>query len=218
MPVDKAINRPWDFGDDCLFAVCDWLGFTGVAAKEYATVTGTLSEVKTPYGTGLQCAAGNSYVQFNWRARCPEGATPRTIFTYAYFSSAPGNYATASFGGAAIRDYTFVGPATTQYWGGLNGDYDADGSGCAAGWQSYALTNAGINGGANIVYGQGVQQVAGTNGAVAVGTYGDLYLMSLRGAVNCPVGSIIQVALMFKRVLAAGEILALHNWCVGLRA
>jgi len=216
VPVDKKIVRPWEFGEDCIFAVCDWLGFTGVAAKEYATVTGTMTEVKTPYGTGLQCAAANSYVQFNWRARCPEGATPRTIFTYAYFPS-NGNFATASFGGAAVRDYTWVGPSSPQYWGGLNGDWDAGGAGQAAGWQSYALTNAGINGGANIVYGQGVQAVAGTNGAVAVGTYGDLYLMSLRGTVNSPVGSIIQVALMFRRVLAAGEIEALDDWCKGLR-
>lgn len=217
MPIDKSINRHWDFADDCIFAVTNWLGFTGVAAKEYATVTGTMTETATPYGTGLRCAAANSYVAFNWRARCPEGAAPRTIFTYAYFPST-GNYATASFGGAGVRDYTWVGPASPEYWGGLNADWDAGGAGHAAGWQSFALTNAGINGGANIIYGQGTQQAAGTNGAVAVSTYGDLYLMSLRGTVNSPVGSIIQVALLFKRVLVAGEIAALDNWCKGLRA
>lgn len=211
MPPTRKFNRPQLFGPDCIFAICNFKNFTGAAAQEYATITGTITEVDTPSGgTGLRIGAAASYVTFNWRSLCPEGAAPRSIFTQAYFSD-NGNFGTASFGGAGVRDYTFVGPSTPQYWGGLNGDWDIGGAGQAVGWQTIALTNAGINGGANLIYGQGTLQGSGTNGAAAVSTYDSLYLMTIRGAVNSPIGSIIQTIICFNRVITAAEVLSLHN-------
>ena len=220
MPPTRRYNNPSLFGgpaNGCVFAIVDWKNFLGALAQEYATVVGTITEAASPYGTALRIGAGASYVTVNWRSLCPEGASPRSIFTQAYFPD-NGNFGTASFGGAGVRDYTFVGPASPNYWGGLNGDWDSSLGGTQLpGWETIALTNAGINGGANIIYAQGTQQVAGTNGAVAVSTYDSLYLMDIRGAVHCPVGSMLQVIIVFSRVITAAEVLELHKQCVAAK-
>jgi len=216
MPVTPNLRIERAFGPDCLLAITQFNGFLGALAQNYATVVGTLTEVATAYGVGLRASAGNSYAKINWRKLCPEGAAPRSIFTQIYWPDS-GTFGSVSFGAAGVRDYTFLGAVVNQWWGGINGDWDAGGVAAFPCWVTLCLTNDGVNGGANIVYANGVQAVAGTNGAAAVSTYDDLYLMSIRGAVNTAVGTVLQNVLAFRRVLSPADVLRLHEICMGAR-
>lgn len=216
MPVTKKFNRPGTFGPDNIFCITDWKGFVGAAAQEYATVTGTLNEVETPYGTGIQVGVANSYIDFNWTGLSPLLTQARSIFTRFYLPSIAATYGLVGWGAAPAENATFVYNNTGgQYGGGLGSDADAGGV-LSAGWFTIGMSNTGLNAGANIVYGQGTQQAAGTNGGNAITTYTSLRILNFsHAAFACPVGSIAKEVLVFRRILSAGEFLDLHNACIG---
>jgi len=216
VPPTKKFNRPDVFGPDCCFAVTDWRNFLGAAAQEQATISGTINEVETPYGVGVRSALANSYIRFNWTGYAPLGAAPRSIFIQAYTPNKDAPYIHACYGTPATRNSLYIGTDNTpMFYGGYAGEDDGGGTPPAT-WYTMGVSNAGVNGGANIVYGQGNQVAAGTNSAAAVTTYGDLYLFTYFALGNqCPVGTIIQSVILFRRMLSAAEHRDLHDRCIG---
>jgi len=214
--VTNKYNRPQLFGPDCVFAITDWNGFIAAAAQEYATIVGTLVEVETSMGTGIQVSVANSYVHFDWTSLAPLAATARSIFVRACLPDNTANYILAVWGANAIRDGFYIANNLGQYQGGFVNDMDTGGTIAAGSWRSYAVTNTGLNGGANELYGEGGSVGWGLNGGAGVTTASNLYLFRTPWATSqCPVGSIIQVVAAFKRVITPAEVLELHDDCIG---
>jgi len=203
------------FGSDCIFGIVDWAGILGSLDRNGATVTGTLEEVDTPYGTGLQVAAANSHIDFNWPLVAPLLTQARSIFARFYLPSVSSMYGLVGWGAAANQNASFIYNNSGQYGGGLANDADAGGT-LSSGWFTIGWTNAGVNGGANIVYGQGSPAASGTNGSDAITTYSALRILNFAHAdFPCPVGSIVKELLAFNRVLADDEVEGLHEEFVG---
>jgi len=216
MPVTIQHRRASQlFGPDCVFGIVDWKGFLGNLDGNYATVTGTLEEVATPFGTGIQVAAANSYVQFDWTSLAPLLNNERSVFAKFYLPNVGALYGLAGWGANPNNNASFVYNDSGQYGAGLANDADAGGS-LSAGWFTIGWSNAGINGGANMVYGQGIPEANGTNAVAAITTYTAFRIFNFAHAnFPCPVGTIAQEVLVFNRVLSAAEILQLHNKGIG---
>ena len=216
MPGVKKFNRPQLFGNDCVFAITDFQGFLGALTPEYVTITGTLVESSTPWGTGIEVSVANSYMLIDWTSQTPIATDERSIFSLAYFPAVVDPYVHVSWGTNVARNGTFLGLVNSDFWGGLSSDND-NGGVINIGWSTFGLTNEGINGGDNIVYGNGAQAVAGTNAAAAVTTDTNLNIFQhINNGFRCPVGTILQELIIFNRVLSADEILHLHNRVMGL--
>jgi hypothetical protein len=216
MPTERYWNRPTVFGPDCVFAVYDWRGFTANTGRIYGTITGTINEVETPMGIGLSVGVANSYVQIDWTSLAPLTTTPRSIFVRAYIPDNAANYVLVSYGANAVRNGFYIANNLGQYQGGFVNDMDTGGAIVAGSWSSYAVTDTGINGGANELYGQGVSVSSGLIGGNGVTQASNLFLFGHPWVASlCPVGTVIQVALVFNRVLTPAEVLDLHNACIG---
>lgn len=219
MPERTRYNVGTDlFGKDCVFGIIDWRGFIANAAKENAVITGTLNEVATPYGTGLQVGVANSYVTFNWTGRVPLTTSPRSIFTRFYLNSIASQQAIMAWGTAVLRNMTYMRvypPGAINWRAGLYDDDEWGGDAPIVGWHSFGLSNAGINGGSNLVWVDGSTINSGTNAGNGVTTTSALYLFRLSSGIEqCSVGTILQTILVFNRVIDPAEFLDLHNRAV----
>ena len=226
MPVTIQNRRARQlFGPDCLFGITDFNGFMGNLAGNYATVTGTLAEVATPFGTGIQVGAAGSYVRFDWRAFAPLTDAPRSIFARFLVptSLAPGpgsEQILVSWGGVgADRDRFDAREQSGDVGYGPYNDGDTVGTGMpvTGNWSSVGVSNEGTNGGDNIVFLNGVV-ASGANGAACVTTHTDLYLFTNSGNPGnngAPENSILQEVLVFNRALSLAEMLHLHNKVTG---
>lgn len=207
------------FGRDCVFAMLNWRGFLGSLDRHKATVTGTLEEVETPNGlTGLRVAVANSFVQFDWTSLAPLTVAPRALFIRAMFPAFTAFHFVVGYGNTAIVDnaYNIGSSAVPQSYGGLAGDADLGGTPVIDSWESYGGSNEGINGGANEVYLNGNNVASGVNGGPGVTTYTDVFILTGSAAGQfCPLGTIIQEVLAFRRFLSNADHLLLHNLTVG---
>jgi hypothetical protein len=223
MPVLKKFNRPGMFGPSNIFCITDWKGFLGALDNEVATIVGTINEVATPWGTGIEVGVADSYVTIDWTSQAPLLTGPRTIFSLCYLPDSSGDNFIIMWGSGAARNGFYVRNLNATFAGGFEADLESGGT-LPADWFTIAVTNTGVNGGANIVYGNGGGAaggvtIAGANVGNGVTTYTDLHLLTYAPSplvLNCPVGTIMQVALVFNQALSAADIARIHNDIMGL--
>jgi len=219
MPVIIKHRVEQAFGPDCIFAIVDWKGFLGALDRNCATVTGTLEEVATPWGTGLSVAAAPSHVQFDWHGTAPLSTSPRSYFV-RYFGFTTVTQVIISHGNAdSPRNATFLMTYANVLRGGTVTNFDTYAT-SIAGWHSLGLSNAGVNGGANILYFDGLPVASGTNAGNLITGYSDLFLFLYSPVAYgpCPVGATLQETLVFKRALSAADHLHIHNNIIGASA
>lgn len=215
MPATYRNRVERAFGESCILAVTDWRQFLSHLDDNAVTVTGTLEEVSTNHGVGLRVAAANSYAQINWRGLAPLGTTPRSVVARAYLPDNGADYALAAWGANVNNDGFLIENASGLMRGGFVGDNDSAGAVSAA-WLVFGTSNLGTNGGINAVYRQGVQTIAGANGADGVTAYSNFYVFRTPwGTGQCPVGTILQELLVFDRVLSDADHLAIFNKIIG---